>query len=86
MLERILYLREAVRRFAVIRDDCMDLTITDSEWNLLELICEFLWPFRWATEALESSEKPELDCVLWIYNKLFFQNPDRRNPKDLGSA
>jgi hypothetical protein len=73
MLERILYLREAVRRFAVIRDDCIDLTITDSEWNLLELICGFLWPFRWATEALESSEKPELDRVFWIYNQLFSQ-------------
>jgi hypothetical protein len=73
MLERILYLREPVRRFAVIRDDCMDLTITDSEWNLLELICGFLWPFRWATEALESSEKPELDRVFWIYNQLFSQ-------------
>jgi hypothetical protein len=40
---------------------------------LLELICGFLWPFRWVTEALESTEKPELDCVFWIYNKLFTQ-------------
>ena len=46
---------------------------TDAEWGLLELICGFLWPFRWATEALESSEKPELDRVFWIYNKLFSQ-------------
>jgi len=73
MLERVLYLREAVRRFTFDRDDCDQFMFTDAEWGLLELICGFLWPFRWATEALESSEKPELDRVFWIYNKLFSQ-------------
>jgi len=73
MLERVLYLREAVRRFTFDRDDCEQFIFTEAEWNLLELICGFLWPFRWATEALESTEKPELDRVFWIYNKLFSQ-------------
>lgn len=73
MLERILYLRKAVTVFASNRDDCQNLIINDEEWGMLELICGFLWPFRWATEALESTEKPELDRVFWIYNKLFSQ-------------
>jgi hypothetical protein len=73
MLERILYLRKAVNLFAANRDDCQNLIIDDAQWNLLELVCGFLWPFRWATEALESTEKPELDRVFWIYNKLFSQ-------------
>jgi hypothetical protein len=73
MLERVLYLRVAVQRFTILRDDCEQFVISDSEWKLVELICGFLWPFRWATEALESTEKPELDRVFWIYNKLFTQ-------------
>jgi hypothetical protein len=71
MLERVLYLHDAVRRFAFDREDCGQFMFTDTEWGLLELICRFLWSFRWATKALESSEKPELDRVFWIYNKLF---------------
>jgi len=71
MLERVLYLRDPIRRFVFDREGCGQFMFTEEEWGLLELICAFLWPFRWATEALESSEKPELDRVFWIYNKLF---------------
>ena len=46
MLERILYLRKAVNLFAANRDDCANLIIDDAQWNSLELVCGFLWPFR----------------------------------------
>ena len=53
-----------------------DYWITSAEWDLLELICAFLWPFRWATESIESTTKPEIDRVFYIYNTLFDRMDD----------
>jgi hypothetical protein len=76
MIERILVMKKAVSRFAQDREDCEDYWITSPEWDLLELICAFLWPFRWATEAIESTTKPEIDRVFYIYNALFDRMDD----------
>jgi hAT family protein len=75
MLERVLYLRKAIDRYVL--DHQPELTpITEKQWEMLELLCGFLWPFKHCTEALESTKKPEVDRVYWVYNRMFNEIDD----------
>ena len=75
MLERVLYLRKAVNHYILDHDE--ELTpVTEKQWELLELLCAFLWPFKNCTDALESTKKPEVDRVYWAYNRMFNEIDD----------
>lgn len=75
MLERILYLRKAIDRYVLDHQPELK-TVTERNWELLELLCAFLWPFKNCTEALESTKKPEVDRVYWAYNRMFNEIED----------
>ena len=77
MMERVIYLRKAVDRYVL--DNTGDLTIiTKKEWELVELLCAFLWPFKHCTDALEATRKPEVDRVFWAYNRMFNEIDESR--------
>ena len=50
MLERCIFLRKAVHRYAEHHPDLQ--TLSDKEWELMELLCAFLWPFKNCTDCL----------------------------------
>jgi hypothetical protein len=77
MLERMLYLRKAVDRYVLENQSELD-TVTEKQWETLELLCGFLWPFKNCTDALESTKKPEVDRVYWAYNRMFNDIDDFR--------
>jgi len=75
MMERVIYLHKAIDRYVL--DNTGDLTIiTKKEWELVELLCAFLWPFKHCTDALEATRKPEVDRVFWAYNRMFNEIDD----------
>ena len=75
MLERVLYLRKAIDRYVLDHQDQLN-TVTEKQWELLELLCAFLFPFKHCTEALESTLKPGIDRVYWAYNRMFDEIED----------
>jgi hypothetical protein len=77
MLERILYLRKAIDRYVLDHQPALE-PVTEKHWELLELLCAYLWPFKNCTEALESTKKPEIDRVFWVYNRMINEIEDLR--------
>lgn len=77
MLERCIFLRKAVHRYAENHPDLQ--TLSDKEWELMELLCAFLWPFKNCTDCLQGTTKPEVDRVFWAYNRMFNEIDDFRD-------
>jgi len=77
MLERCIFLRKPVNRYAENQPD-LDV-LTDKEWELMELLCAFLWPFKNCTDCLQSTTRPEIDRVFWAYNRMFNEIDDFRD-------
>jgi len=71
MLERVIYLRKAVHRFVEDHEELEEYALHDKEWDLMELLCGFLYPFKKCTDILQATLKPEIDRVFWCYNHLF---------------
>lgn len=76
MLEAAIYLRRAVNRFLMDIDDNSDLSsrcsLTDAEWELIEIVYAFLIPFKRVTKRFESNQQnPEIDYLFFAYDRMF---------------
>ena len=71
MLERAVYLKEAIKPFVLSRDELIQHSLTNREWALAEFLLLFLEPFNHATNQLQSTSRPNLQMTFVMYEKLF---------------
>jgi len=76
MLERTIFLRKAIHRYVEDDEKLHDFKLSDKQWELMELLCAFLWPFKNCTDCLQGTLKPEVDRVFWAYNRMFDEIDD----------
>jgi hAT family C-terminal dimerisation region len=71
MLARAVYLQEAINMWTRSTDDYKNLVLTSHEWQLVEFLVHFLYPFKKTTMLLQSTSIPTLQQSFETYENLF---------------
>jgi hypothetical protein len=71
MLERAIYLRKAIDAFTKEDDKFERLVMEKREWEMCELLCALLLPFKKTSDRLEQTSRPGIYKVFWSYETLF---------------
>jgi hypothetical protein len=73
MLEKVVYLREALDKFVGLHiDDLSEHRLTDQEWGVAEQLLMILMPFQRCTNRFETnSRSSEVDYVFFGYDMMF---------------
>jgi len=71
MLARAVYLRNAINMWTRTTDDYKNLILTGHEWQLMEFLVHFLYPFKKITMLLQFISIPILQQSFEIYENLF---------------
>ena len=81
MLERALYLRQAIERYCFeMRKELPDSNLTDEEWELAEILLLILYPFKRCTKRFESDlAKSEITYVFFAYDTLYDHVDDMKD-------
>ena len=75
MIERILYLRKPVEQFLTEQNKTY-LLLEKKEWDHCELLLTVLFPFKKASDRLQTTRRPTIDAVFWCYETLFNELDD----------
>ncbi|CAB5193439.1 unnamed protein product [Rhizophagus irregularis] len=70
MINRALYLKEALNSLALSEKDLKNFVIMDDEWTELEKVKLFLEKFKEITVLMSSSSYPTLSMLIPLYNAL----------------
>ena len=71
MIERAIYLQEAIKPWVQSRSELKEFALSDREWELAEFLLRFLEPFRHATNSIQATGRPTLHQTFVTYEKLF---------------
>ena len=70
MCERAIYLRKGIDLYTK-EQDLDDLCLSRSEWKQIEILLDILEPFKRCSDRMEAMNRPGIEKVFWIYEKLF---------------
>jgi len=73
MLERAVYLKEAIQSFVRSEGELAEHELSDQEWVFAEFLMHFLEPFNRTTNLLQGAKRPTLQQVFITYERLFNQ-------------
>ncbi|GES82328.1 zinc finger BED domain-containing protein RICESLEEPER 2-like [Rhizophagus clarus] len=76
MINRALYLKEALNSLALSEKDLKNFIITDDEWSELEKVKLFLEKFKEITVLMSGSLYPTLSMLIPLYNALIDHTED----------
>lgn len=71
MYERATYLRKAIETYCRDNNDVIKYKLSSQEWSKLEFLVEILAPFKSCNARMESTSRPGIEKVFWIYETLF---------------
>ena len=71
MIERAVYLQEAINPWVQSRLELKEFALSNREWELAEFLLRFLEPFRHATNSIQATGRPTLHQTFIMYEKLF---------------
>ena len=71
MIERAVYLQEAIKPWVQSRPELKEFALSNREWELAEFLLRFLEPFRHATNSIQATGRPTLHQTFVMYEKLF---------------
>jgi hAT family C-terminal dimerisation region len=88
MLEAAIYVRPALERMCIEFDkDLNHLRLSETEWQMSQVILTMLMPFQRLTKRFECNAKnPEVDYVLFAYDTMFKHLDNVRALVDKSSA
>jgi hAT family C-terminal dimerisation region len=70
MCERAVYLRKAIEMY-IDNNQLTTLRLSKSEWDKIEYLVDLLLPFKRCNQRIESTSRPGIERVFWIYETLF---------------
>ena len=70
MIEHAVYLRKPIEQFLAERNKTK-LLLERKEWDYCELLLAVLFPFKRASNQLQTTKRPTIDAVFWCYETLF---------------
>ena len=71
MLQRALYLRRAIDMWTQSQPIFEKLQISSHEWDMVEFLVQFLYPFMVANTTVQETAKPSLSDTWVVYEDLF---------------
>jgi len=70
MCERAIYLQKAIDLYTK-EQHFYDLSLSRSEWKRIEILLDVLDLFKRCSDRMEATNRPGIEKVFWIYEKLF---------------
>ena len=71
MLERALYLRRAIDMWTQSQKIFEKLQMSSHDWDMVEFLVQFLYPFMMANTTVQATAKPLLSNTWVVYEELF---------------
>src|SRR5213078_477814 len=71
MLKRVLYLRRAIDMWTQSQPIFEKLQMSSHEWDMVEFLVQFLYPFMVANTTVQATSKPSLSDTWVVYEDLF---------------
>jgi hAT family C-terminal dimerisation region len=71
MLERAVYLRKAIDVWAKSNQQFIALQMSPREWDMVEFLVQFLYPFMVASTTIQATAQPSLSDTWVVYEELF---------------
>jgi hAT family C-terminal dimerisation region len=79
MLRRALYLRRAIDMWTQSQPIFERLQMSSHEWDMVEFLVQFLYPFMAANTTVQATARPSLSDTWVVYEQLFDTLDDAKN-------